>query len=231
MAFKEVTATFYVHLMPTALSNLTAAITRELGALVLTYHENLGGVVLALRHLSVPAAPTRMLFDSPYIHVHVTADVLLFAPQIGVQLSGKVNFLGSTHIGLLLQGVVNVSIMADKVPDNYVFDEDDQGEPIWFEEGKEDTPITMDSVLDFFVTKVNVRNGDISLQASLMPEDFKPETEEVDVTPHKNKKDKKEKSEKRDKRSNKRKSSDDDVEEHRHKSSKKLKKKRKSVVN
>lgn len=226
MAFKEVTATFYVHLMPTALSNPTAAITKELGALVLTYHENLGGVVLALRNLNVPAAPTRMLFDSPHIHLHVTADVLLFAPQIGVQLSGKVNFLGSTHIGLLLQGVVNVSIMSDKVPDNFLFDEDDEGEPIWFQEGKEDSPILMDSVLDFFVTKVNVRNGDISLQGSLMPEDFKPEAEEVDDTPHKKKKkDKKEKSERKDKKSKKRRSDDEELEHLQPKSSKKLKKK------
>lgn len=50
------------------------------------YHEELGGVVLAIRKLRVNAAPKRVLYDSPYLHIHVTADVLLFAPQIRMQL-------------------------------------------------------------------------------------------------------------------------------------------------
>jgi len=116
MAFKEVTSTFYVHVLPTSLPNPTTAITKELGSLLLTYHEELGGVVLAIRKLRVNAAPKRVLYDSPYLHIHVTADVLLFAPQIGMQLGGVVNFVGSTHIGLLLHGIVNITILADHPP-------------------------------------------------------------------------------------------------------------------
>eukprot|EP00656_Telonema_subtile_P032075 TRINITY_DN3514_c0_g1_i2.p1 TRINITY_DN3514_c0_g1~~TRINITY_DN3514_c0_g1_i2.p1 ORF type:complete len:230 (-),score=84.51 TRINITY_DN3514_c0_g1_i2:318-1007(-) len=229
MAFKEVTSTFYIHLSPACLPDPTDAITRELGTLVLTYHENLGGVVLALRNLRVSSAPTRVLFDSPYLHLHVTADVLLFAPQIGMQLSGKVNFVGATHIGLLLQGVVNVSVMAEKIPELMEFDEDEEGEGFWFEEGKEDDRVVMDSVLSFFVTKVNVRNGDISLQGSLLPEDSVPEedlAEDVAVTPAKKKKKEKKEKKSEKKSSKKRKNTSEEEEDKpKAKSSKKLKKK------
>ena len=38
------------------------------------------------------------------------------------------NFVGSTHIGLLLHGIVNITILADHLPDNFIFDEDEDGE-------------------------------------------------------------------------------------------------------
>ena len=100
--------------------------------------------MLALNKPRVVSTPERVLYDSPFIHLHVTADVLLFAPEVGMGLgsiplhnrslltvcllaAGCVNFVGSSHIGLLVHGVVNVSIPADKLPVNLDYDEDDEG--------------------------------------------------------------------------------------------------------
>jgi len=200
MAFKQVTATFYLSLPPTCLPNPTAAITRELGALVLTYHEALGGVVLALNKPRVVSTPERVLYDSPFIHLHVTADVLLFAPEVGMGLAGCVNFVGSSHIGLLVHGVVNVSIPADKLPVNLDYDEDDEGEPMWCEdETKQEGRIMVGTEMEFFVTKLNIKAGDISIVGSLLPEDELQLPDSAAQT--KAKKDKKEKKRKRDDKS------------------------------
>lgn len=199
MAFKQVTATFYLSLPPTCLPNPTAAITRELGALVLTYHETLGGVLLALNKLRVVSTPERVLYDSPFIHLHVTADVLLFAPEVGMGLAGCVNFVGSSHIGLLVHGVVNVSIPADKLPVNLDYDEDDEGEPMWCEdETKKEGRIMVGTEIEFFVTKLNIKAADISIVGSLLPED---ELQLPDPAQTKAKKDKKDKKRKRDDKS------------------------------
>eukprot|EP00658_Telonema_sp_P-2_P029992 TRINITY_DN22727_c0_g1_i2.p1 TRINITY_DN22727_c0_g1~~TRINITY_DN22727_c0_g1_i2.p1 ORF type:complete len:233 (-),score=33.07 TRINITY_DN22727_c0_g1_i2:14-712(-) len=204
MAFKHVTSRFYLHLPPTCISDPGPAIAKQLGELVLSYHQTLGGVVLSITNMRTGSSAKRVMFDSPFLHIHVTADVLLFAPRTGLKLEGKVNFLGPTHIGLLVEGAVNVSIMAEKIPENWAFDEDDEGEPVWYEEGKESEPTVLNANLEFYVTQVNVKHGDISLQGSLLDQDASDDHEDKEherngQTPVK--KNKKEKKSKKDKKS------------------------------
>lgn len=48
--------------------------------------------------------------DSPVIFVPVEVRLLVFAPEIGQELDGKVARHGSDHLALLVHGLINVTI-------------------------------------------------------------------------------------------------------------------------
>ncbi|CAI5522070.1 unnamed protein product, partial [Closterium sp. Naga37s-1] len=80
------------------------------------YSEQHGGIVLAYSNVLLFGRTAAILTGlNPYLHVSLSARLLLFAPRPGAFLEGVVNNVGADFIGLLVLGVFNAA-----VPDQFM---------------------------------------------------------------------------------------------------------------
>lgn len=107
-------------LAPCYTQSVKIGITDRLNALLLRYLPSLQGVFLAYSNVALPTSHAFILHESPYLHCHITFQALLFAPVVGQRLSGRVNKVGSHHLGLLCANAFNASIaITEFPPDSY----------------------------------------------------------------------------------------------------------------
>ena len=62
-----------------------------------------------------------ILNENPCLLFSVKVRALIFRPQKGMILKGRVNKVGSNHIGMLVSGIFNASISGNEVSEGYVF--------------------------------------------------------------------------------------------------------------
>ncbi len=56
------------------------------------------------------------MFDElPVLHVRASADAVVFRPDLGCALIGKVHAVGTGHVALLVAGVFNATIFANEL--------------------------------------------------------------------------------------------------------------------
>lgn len=86
----------------------------HLDTMVMRYWANVG-VIICFLDVKMANRSAKVVVDvkSPYFtfNVHVTA--LVFAPTVGDVLEGRVNNIGTDHIGILVYGVFNASVRGD----------------------------------------------------------------------------------------------------------------------
>ncbi|RHY42772.1 hypothetical protein DYB30_002650 [Aphanomyces astaci] len=134
----------------------------QLNHMLMKYSEPVQGVLLAFNSLQVINPYGHIINETPYIHVRIAADALVFRPTPGMQLTATVNKVGSNHIGLLLAGVFNVSIAATEMPSGFVHN---YHEDAWV--GKDSSAIAVDDAVEFRVLQVHVAHGVISIDGSM----------------------------------------------------------------
>lgn len=88
--------TFKLGVLPHAMEDLGAHVQVKLNGLLMKYHEEAGGVLLALSDLGLPKARpfATVMGDLPFLHLHVEATALVFAPRPGLALEGRVTKVG-----------------------------------------------------------------------------------------------------------------------------------------
>lgn len=93
----------------------------------MSYYEPVGGVVIAYQNIRFESDKARIVAESPFAHVWVTVDFLVWAPKKGSVLQGWVNLQSASHVGLLVENTWNVSISKEKIPAGWSYHEVREG--------------------------------------------------------------------------------------------------------
>src|SRR5205807_10373237 len=91
----------------------------HLGPLLMCYFEPVNEVVLAYRNISFETDCARIVGESPFAHVWVSAEFLVWRPVKGMLLKGWVNMAGASHVGLLVENTWNVAIPRERNPEGW----------------------------------------------------------------------------------------------------------------
>lgn len=115
----EAKLTVYVH--PSNAADIRLAVARQLSTLLFSYEDRFDGVLLA--HEFQVQGDKAKIMDGlvPYFGVPVDAQMLLFSPQPGMILEGKVEMLGKESIHAVVLGVFSVAIMSDDITERFKF--------------------------------------------------------------------------------------------------------------
>ncbi|XP_030596999.1 DNA-directed RNA polymerase I subunit RPA43-like [Archocentrus centrarchus] len=100
----------HIALPPVYLNKKKTGIKEELEAELLKFSQRMNGVPLAYDNIRIVGQLGDIYDDNGYIHVDVEANFIVFQPQKGQKLQGKVNKLGVSHVGCLVHGCFNASI-------------------------------------------------------------------------------------------------------------------------
>jgi len=116
-SFLEVRCVLPVHLHPSRLADVRAGVEEQINARIMTYVDELGGVLLSYSDLSLrsdarsnPLHCGFIFQERPYIHFQVELKALVWLAQVGRRYVGVVTALGADHLALLVDGVFPVSV-------------------------------------------------------------------------------------------------------------------------
>ncbi|KAM9824100.1 DNA-directed RNA polymerase I subunit RPA43 [Neosynchiropus ocellatus] len=105
----------HVALPPMYLKKKRTGIEEELGSELLKFSQSFNGVPLAYDNIRIVGQHGDIHDDSGYIHMDIEANFILFRPQEGRKLVGKVNKLGESHVGCLVHSCFNASILKPRL--------------------------------------------------------------------------------------------------------------------
>jgi hypothetical protein len=97
------------------ISDVDAAVRKELSGMLLRLDPHLGGVPVTFSKVKILETTAPLFEDHPQILIDVAADFLLFAPQPGQTVTGVVNNVADDSLGLLILETFNAVIPFDQV--------------------------------------------------------------------------------------------------------------------
>ncbi|KAK3532470.1 hypothetical protein QTP86_018440 [Hemibagrus guttatus] len=101
----------HVALPPMYLNKKRTGIQQELNADLLKYSSSLKGVPLAYDGIKIIGHCGDIFDDQGYIHLNVEASFVIFKPKKGEILVGVINKIGVGHVGCLVHGCFNASVV------------------------------------------------------------------------------------------------------------------------
>ncbi|XP_051992320.1 DNA-directed RNA polymerase I subunit RPA43-like [Xyrauchen texanus] len=101
----------HIALPPVYLCKKRTGIQEELNADLLKYSTSLNGVPLAYDNIKVVGQYGDIYDDQGFIHVNIEASFVIFRPKKGSKLVGVINKIGVSHVGCLVHGCFNASIV------------------------------------------------------------------------------------------------------------------------
>ncbi|GAB5357056.1 hypothetical protein AAMO2058_000341400 [Amorphochlora amoebiformis] len=108
--FRLVECRLPIFLQPSRFGDLGKAVQEQLNSLLFTYAPKLGGVIVAYSKVKVQE-PTGKIFNNfSHVKIAVSTRFLLYAPSVGSYITGRVNKVGPDFVGLITEGVFNVSV-------------------------------------------------------------------------------------------------------------------------
>merc|ERR1719201_756945 len=146
---------------PKYLGNARSGITTCLNKLLLKYHESIRGVLLAFSDVKLARAHGCLLEEDATINFPVTLKALVLRVTEGSILRARVNKLSPDHMGLLLCGLINVSIASAKMP-KYSFKTTKT--TLWVSRGQ--PSISVGTEIEFRVERVQKEDGIISIEGA-----------------------------------------------------------------
>ena len=109
--FERLTVQAAVRVSPADLMQPRKAILNELNRRLMRYYSKFKGVLLAHDEVIIKSRG-EIQWDMPYILTNFSFKGLIFRPQVGTVLSGRVNKIGEDDVHMLLFGIFNVSVAA-----------------------------------------------------------------------------------------------------------------------
>lgn len=128
------------------------------------YQPDLQGILLSIARVSLPAAAVT-LSVSPFAHMTVKVQGLLYRPVLGSTVPVSIDFVSEGHIGGLLLGVFNVAVPKDLLPAGSSFDEAADEWAL----GSSGAKVGVGSVLSLRLLDMSVSEGGLSLLATARP--------------------------------------------------------------
>ncbi|KAF4073733.1 hypothetical protein AMELA_G00246790, partial [Ameiurus melas] len=101
----------HVTLPPMYLNKKKTGIQQELNADLLKYSNSFKGVPLAYDGIKIIGQHGDIFDDQGYIHFNVEASFVIFKPQERQMLMGVINKIGVGHVGCLVHGCFNASVV------------------------------------------------------------------------------------------------------------------------
>ncbi|CAI5726756.1 unnamed protein product [Peronospora farinosa] len=151
-----------VSLSPCHATEPRVGIDQDLTEQLMRYSEPLQGVVLSFSNVQLDRPYGAIVNEMPFIHCKVLADALVFQPQVGMQLRGIVNKIGSNHIGMLFAGVFNGSVAEAELPKGFVHN---YAQDCWL--GEDGSTISVEDEVDVKVLRVHVAGGMIAIEGTM----------------------------------------------------------------
>ncbi|XP_051948748.1 DNA-directed RNA polymerase I subunit RPA43-like [Xyrauchen texanus] len=101
----------HIALPPVYLRKKRTGIQEELNAELLKYSNSLKGVPLAYDNIKVIGPHGGIYDDQGFIHLNIEASFVIFRPKKGSKLVGVINKIGVGHVGCLVHGCFNASVV------------------------------------------------------------------------------------------------------------------------
>ncbi|NP_001007154.1 DNA-directed RNA polymerase I subunit RPA43 [Danio rerio] len=101
----------HISLPPVHLKKKKTGIQEQLNAELLKYSNSLDGVPVAYDNIKVVGQHGNIYDDQGFIHFNIEASFVIFRPKNGSRLMGVINKMGASHVGCLVHGCFNASVM------------------------------------------------------------------------------------------------------------------------
>ncbi|KAF8273007.1 hypothetical protein EI94DRAFT_1677401 [Lactarius quietus] len=114
--FRSVRASVVLAVPPIFANRLRDGVEEMLDTMTMRYEPTLNGVVLAHSNVRFLEHVARLQGDSPFAICHVEFEALVWSPQRGMSLYGRVTLASPDHVSLLVHRTFNVSIPRHHIP-------------------------------------------------------------------------------------------------------------------
>eukprot|EP01024_Parvocaulis_polyphysoides_P062002 TRINITY_DN696_c0_g1_i2.p1 TRINITY_DN696_c0_g1~~TRINITY_DN696_c0_g1_i2.p1 ORF type:complete len:339 (+),score=56.09 TRINITY_DN696_c0_g1_i2:81-1097(+) len=115
------TKLFSMYFSAQEIEDLDRGIRKRLNSFLLRFDEDLGGVMIEYSNLRRLEQQMHISSNrTPYLHCEVVVDAIIFNPKPGKQLIGQVNHFSNDFLSLLVYGIFNAAITADRMRANFV---------------------------------------------------------------------------------------------------------------
>ncbi|CAM4639600.1 unnamed protein product [Leuciscus chuanchicus] len=191
----------HVALPPVYLRKKRLGIQEELNAELLKYSGSLNGVPMAYDNIKIVGQNGDIYDDQGFIHFNIEASFVIFKPQIGSKLVGVINKMGAGHVGCLVHGCFNASVVKPNLlsPEQWRDSGLSVGQSLEFEVFKLDAEAAGVLLIRGRLDKTRVQElvAQTEQKESTVESSTEPEpTEDTTVSPKPKKKKKKDKHEK-----------------------------------
>ncbi|KAG8779139.1 hypothetical protein FRC12_024613 [Ceratobasidium sp. 428] len=116
--FKLVRARTNISVPPRFVGDTRRGVEEILDNLVMRYVPSLRGVLLSHRNLTFVQDVTIIYAEGPFPTTTVEFDAGVWAPEVGMRITGRISLHATDHIGLLVHQTFNASIDRAHIPDN-----------------------------------------------------------------------------------------------------------------
>ncbi|PFH46384.1 hypothetical protein AMATHDRAFT_155258 [Amanita thiersii Skay4041] len=184
--FLIVKANLVVSITPAFTSDARAGVEEVLDSMVMKYNPTFQGVVVSHSNISFLCKTAFVQVECPYLVCKVSFDIVVWSPQVGVKLVGKINAWSPDHVSLLIHETFNASIPRRHIPNNtwyfkygtlrndthrgYIGSNIEE-EGMWVHRATGDR-LGDEGYLEFTVIGLIVANEMLSLLGSLQPDPF-----------------------------------------------------------
>ncbi|EGC39157.1 hypothetical protein DICPUDRAFT_27419 [Dictyostelium purpureum] len=111
-----------LQLPPMDTNNIVSGTKSMLDRLVFKYKNELGGIIISYYDVVHVDKEARIFYDSPYLGIKIQVKFLVFKPFKNQILNGVVKRVSTTHISLLVFGIISASIHKTCIPKTFIFD-------------------------------------------------------------------------------------------------------------
>ncbi|CAE6482884.1 unnamed protein product [Rhizoctonia solani] len=190
--FKLVQARTHISLPPRFAGDARRGVEEILDNLVMRYVPSLRGVLLSHTNHTFASSVAIMYAEGPYPTTRVEFEAGVWAPEVGMRITGRISLHATDHIGLLVHRTFNASIDRAHIPgdgeweyvhgpvanDPEINDEerqDDEESGRWVNSQTGETLGGESGLVEFTVIGYTIANQMLSLHGSLQPDPFAPE--------------------------------------------------------
>ncbi|KEP49662.1 Rpb7p/Rpc25p/MJ0397 family SHS2 protein [Rhizoctonia solani 123E] len=190
--FKVVRARTSISLPPRFAEDARRGVEEILDNLVMRYVPSLRGVLLSHKDHKFASNVAIMFAEGPYPTTQVEFDAGVWAPEVGMRITGRISLHATDHIGLLIHRTFNASIDRAHIPGDgeweYVHGpvandpeinseerQEDEESGRWINSQTGETLGGESGLVEFTVIGYTIANQMLSLHGSLQPDPFAPE--------------------------------------------------------
>ena len=162
--FKEVDTLLKVALPPSSSNRPLDAIKKELNQTLFKYSTHLDGVPVSYTNTRFPEGKeyARIFNENPWLHIDLLATVVVFRPEIGQVMRGKVSKVSDMSVAMLCHGMFNATVSAEAMAKRFRYSYDKES---W---ESDDMAVAEGDFMLFKVTNLYSARGIFAIEGVLL---------------------------------------------------------------